>query len=445
MSFDVLVFLAYVFEAYIAHLYFKDALYPKIPWYYILPAFLIGYTGLFGVYMLNIRWLGYVAFFLVNFIITIFCFQTSFWKTVVHNLLFGALGVVSRYIVLCLYYVTIGEWQDYAARGLARVVLNDMHLLLFFVSAKVIASLIANRRYHRKMTRMEEMMFFLPLATFSMLTGILLLISEHGYGRLSNFFIAYGAQLLLCSNMIVFYFHERMQYHMNRAAALEMQEQRQKFSQEYYQMAKALNEEQRIALHDIKNHLTGMYALAVQEGNKKIVDYIDALMQGLAGEQQVYCTGNEMLDIVLTTSGKRANKAGIDFQVENDGVNLGFIADQDVCSMMMNLFDNATESCQRSENKQILVQMYVYEGRFHVIKVTNSCDVKPRKIRDAYQSSKEHQEHHGFGMRSIARTVKNYNGRMETYFDAQGRTFQTLLVFPAEQPIPVTAREMQHQ
>lgn len=73
---------------------------------------------------------------------------------------------------------------------------------------------------------------------------------------------------------------------------------------------------------------------------------------------------------------------------------------------------------QRRENADITV-----------ITMINSCRKNPfsEKTGSLISNKSDSGHHHGFGMKSIERTIKRYNGEVQVYYDDKNFTFHTII------------------
>lgn len=69
------------------------------------------------------------------------------------------------------------------------------------------------------------------------------------------------------------------------------------------------------------------------------------------------------------------------------------------------------------------------EAAIVVITMINSCLVNPIPDgdQDELPSHKPDRQKHGFGMKSIKKIVKKYNGDMQIYYNAESLTFHTII------------------
>ena len=71
-------------------------------------------------------------------------------------------------------------------------------------------------------------------------------------------------------------------------------------------------------------------------------------------------TGHQLMDVILNEKLSLIKKGNIHFDYKIERVNLSFINDKDLTILLTNLLDNAIESCQQSENKEIEFQVYTF-------------------------------------------------------------------------------------
>lgn len=65
----------------------------------------------------------------------------------------------------------------------------------------------------------------------------------------------------------------------------------------------------------------------------------------------------------------------------------------------------------------------VNQHSYSILVVRNSCDTPPKTKEDRLVSAKSDQSLHGFGLKSVAKTLKKYHGDFAWDYDAEGRLF----------------------
>lgn len=183
-------------------------------------------------------------------------------------------------------------------------------------------------------------------------------------------------------------------------------------------------------IHDIKNHLICINALATYNQSKKIIEYIKNINEDINQLSDIVITNNKMLDIIINDKIHLINKYNINFKYEVQSFNLDFIKNKDMCSMMSNLLDNSIESCIKSYNKNILLKIQHYNKSFIIIKLINSCDKNPILKNNKLISSKQNTTYHGYGIENIKKSVNKYSGNMTWKYNESNKEFSTIIVFP---------------
>ena len=89
--------------------------------------------------------------------------------------------------------------------------------------------------------------------------------------------------------------------------------------------------------------------------------------------------------------------------------NLKRLDDIDLVAILGNLMDNAVTASAKSKDKKISLETTQRNG-YSVIIISNSCDSAPMIQGGQLVTSKDDKKLHGFGLKSVAKTLKRYNG-----------------------------------
>ena len=85
--------------------------------------------------------------------------------------------------------------------------------------------------------------------------------------------------------------------------------------------------------------------------------------------------------------------------------NLSGVEDIDVVAILGNLLDNALAAAERSAEKCMSLET-TWRNSYGVIVITHSCDEAPPSSGERLFSTKEEPKLHGFGLKSVQRTLK---------------------------------------
>jgi len=114
---------------------------------------------------------------------------------------------------------------------------------------------------------------------------------------------------------------------------------------------------------------------------------------------------------------------GIDFYCDIRDIDFSFISDANLTAILDNLLENAIEAAKDSENKTIELTIKESNSNFVAINLENSCTTAPKKSGGELITTKTDKEVHGYGIRSIKRIAKEYNGNINYSFDEKTMTF----------------------
>ncbi|MBQ7372736.1 MAG: sensor histidine kinase, partial [Blautia sp.] len=166
-----------------------------------------------------------------------------------------------------------------------------------------------------------------------------------------------------------------------------------------------------IKCHDLKHWFQKIQTLDGEDYRKEAAQMQDAL----AIYDSVFHTGNETLDTILTEKKLYCEYNRIRLTCMAEGESLDFLTTAEICSLFGNIIDNAIEAVMKieDENSREISLSIRRRGMLLSIHEENYYAVEPVKHGDNFETSKEDQAHHGFGIRSIRMIVENHHGDME--------------------------------
>lgn len=193
-----------------------------------------------------------------------------------------------------------------------------------------------------------------------------------------------------------------------------------------YNMLLRKDNEIRAFRHDIKNLLVGLSILVNDNKNEKALKYIEDMQGALDSVKGKYNTGNYMVDIILNIKESKASEIGAEINFGGIVPSQG-VKDIDLVVLFSNLIDNALEACQKIEGKKTINLFSVFKNNMWVLQVQNPT-ITDVKIESNYVgTTKEDKKVHGFGLKSIERVAKKYNGNMEIKCEEQIFTSQLVV------------------
>ncbi len=163
--------------------------------------------------------------------------------------------------------------------------------------------------------------------------------------------------------------------------------------------------------HDYHNHIQTMKAHLHLKQYKEIGGYLDQLDTDLTGVDTVLKSGNVMVDAILNSKISLALSKKIQIHAKAKVPRTLSISEIDLCVMIGNLLDNASEACLKQEKQEerfIRIYIDILKDQLY-ISVSNSSGGEVKKSGKFYLSTKE-KTGHGFGLLRVDKIVEKYGG-----------------------------------
>lgn len=190
---------------------------------------------------------------------------------------------------------------------------------------------------------------------------------------------------------------------------LSIAEEKNIMSYEYYRTLEKNYSDCKKVLHDVQNHMQVLEAL-YQSGT---IDAAESYASTMANEiEEIYprsYSDNNMLNIILYDKEKKASECGIEMNYQVENVNIGFISDYDLATILCNLFDNAITECKKLEKEKRKIQFKLRKvSEFIVLCMENeiSRTIEKEKEKKLFVRNVES----GTGLNNVKQVVRKYNG-----------------------------------
>ncbi len=179
--------------------------------------------------------------------------------------------------------------------------------------------------------------------------------------------------------------------------------------------------------HDLKHQIA---VLRAQSDPDKRNAYLDKMEEEIKSYEAQNKTGNEVLDIILTTKALQCQKESIQLSVVADGKLLDNIDEIDISTIFGNAIDNAIESVKKINNKEKRLIHVVISGQkgFAHILISNCYEGEIKMVNGLPKTTKKNKEYHGFGIKGIKETVLKYDG--STTIKAENGWFELRILIP---------------
>ncbi|MDO4647776.1 MAG: ATP-binding protein [Eubacteriales bacterium] len=169
--------------------------------------------------------------------------------------------------------------------------------------------------------------------------------------------------------------------------------------------------------HDLKHQIE---ILRRESNSDEKLKYLDKMERDIRQYEAQNKTGNNILDIILTSKSLSCQRHHTELTVVADGSLIGFMDAMDISSLFGNALDNAIESVRRIENySERLIHLTIVQQKSFVHITVENRYVGEIRFRNGLPVTTKSMEvgYHGFGVKSIKSTVEKYGGSLTVSAD----------------------------
>ena len=186
--------------------------------------------------------------------------------------------------------------------------------------------------------------------------------------------------------------------------------QRNSMQLEYVIKTNALNEEIRSIRHDMKNRIIYLKEIFSNGSHEEGIAYADSVIEKIDSMYKVIYTGRVAFDAVMNAKLSEASDRGISVNYNIMCSLDNRMEDDDVVSLIGNVFDNAIEGCGYVNGRK---EIYLEAKEVHsylLFTIKNTISESVLKNNPQFNSTKNDTINHGFGIKIVKKIVEKYNG-----------------------------------
>lgn len=339
-------------------------------------------------------------------IVTVIIAQIYFQMSILKNLVLSVMlcGIYWIFSVLFVFIIGVIPVNNYIQMAdLMEPVLDVVYLCLM---------LAFHYRYQNRVRGMADIKWgkfgLLSLVGITVSVAVVMMPQE---GSMADYY----ARLTTIAGFTVFYILGF--YYMVRLLEKESQMQKMRLLQEQaqnqinlYRNMKKQYEQQRRFSHDYKNQLNCIQGMIESGQTKEALEYISGLTGHLRQNGMCVNTGHAVVNVMLNQKYQEAGDKGIVMTVVSGDLSGITISEEDIVTLLGNLFDNAIEACEKLEtNKVIQFKMVVEEGQL-VLSIRNPVKEQVRIKDNRIVTSKRDKSRHGIGLMNVNSVIGKNNG-----------------------------------
>lgn len=415
----------YLVEMLISYMYYSDFLNKKRKTSSVIVygTLIFSILSLVNIVFHNNIVINVFSFIIANISFSLLCYKVVIKRALFHSILLTATMTVTEFLTIYLNSVLLNlETVSYRTNFDVYILDVAVSKTLYIVFCKVITKLLPQNKIKGKVP------FYLFIYPFCSLIVLLL------FRKISTVYvlcpeidtsISVVSFLSLIAIIVTYILYSNTIKKDNKVFELKNELNKIEIDKTYYDILEHKNEEMHIFVHDTKNHLSTIKAIAK---NSTIDEYVDLINSNLQKCTPKTNTNNKIMDLIINKYSDLCDINKIEFYTMIKTSNLNFMDDINLTSFLNNILSNAYEAALKSTDKRIELSINKIQG-FDVLTCTNSCDNKPIIKNNILVSSKGDNTFHGYGIKSIEKVVKKYDGNYEWSYDAEDKEFTTSVIF----------------
>ena len=308
-----------------------------------------------------------------------------------------------------VHNLNIHDWNIFNIEVLANLFLVCILIIIFI---KIINKILKNKIY------VYASYIILVNSVFIMLKILVRFAEMHGPFQIEQYLIIMEVvpQLAIIAITVTIYLVFVMIKENEERLKEKQAYNRLETKNDYYEKVEESQNQIRRLYHDMNNHLYNIQMM--NKSSEDASDYIVSLQNELKEARKTRVSGNSLFDIIVDEKMNICKNKGIEFDIDVDSKNTGFIKNMDMSSILANILDNAIEACDKmTSNKKYIKLTSMWADDMFVIICENSKENEVKKIGDRFITDKINKSEHGIGIKSVEKSVKNYDGNMMIFCD----------------------------
>lgn len=420
MIMNILFIFVFFFEMLISTIFFGNVAVKKkkLSRIIICGTLFFEIGALINIFIISTSWLNVLFSVIANLVLSNIFFKIKPFRSGFYSLLLVAISTFLEHIIVFIV-------SSYSDLHLVEYKSDTILLVIEIIISKVIYLLVVLILLHftqrdNTVAKVSSAFYIFPFIT---LVSVICFwyVSLNQYIEFKNQIILGVVSILLfLATLFVFFSFQANSQRENKLLLLQQEQDKIKTDITYYDILEQQNNNLRTYAHDAKNHLSAIKNLNT---NPEIETYISKMSECLAEYSKVCHSGNHTLDVVIDkyVTECKINDLNFEFDIKNN--NLSEIEPYDIVTILGNLLDNAVESAEKSNEKQVTFETD-FRNNLSVIIVSNSCDVSPKlDYTELPVTTKKNKRLHGFGLKSVKKTIKKYNGDIAFDYDDKSKFF----------------------
>lgn len=179
--------------------------------------------------------------------------------------------------------------------------------------------------------------------------------------------------------------------------------------------------------HDWKNHMLLLQEMLEKEEYEKAEGYFKELTAATPKSVHKIATGNELLDMVLSTKMELLEENEITLQLRGALSEFNFMKYVDGCILFSNLIDNAIESNIKVNAPHYILLAAKKTERLFYLEISNPMGGILQRENNRILTTKAEKGNHGIGLQNVYDIVEKYGG--DYHITTQNQEYTIQMIF----------------
>ncbi|MCM1159175.1 MAG: ATP-binding protein [Bacteroidales bacterium] len=178
--------------------------------------------------------------------------------------------------------------------------------------------------------------------------------------------------------------------------------------------------------HDWKNHMLLLQEMLERGEYEKAEGYFNDLTASTAKSVHKIATGNELVDMILSTKMNALEENEITLQCKGALSEFNFMKSVDSCILLSNLLDNAIEANKKVRGSHYISLTAKKTEQLFYLEIKNPMTGELKQENHRIITTKEERDNHGIGLQNVYDIIKKYKGKYHIATDNQEYTIQMI-------------------
>lgn len=419
----------YIFETLLLWYYANTAFEPKKSKSVCLGFIFLANIALLLIYQFNIPYINALALIILYTLLLSTLYNISVKTAIFHSIIFVTIMLASEIVFMALGSVFFSDFNAMDNDRIAYIYVVITSKLIYFIIIMAILKLVIRNKETNAENKYYWLLFIMPLSSIVMILSFRYVAYSFVLTQNMSFWWIVSSILVLFANIIVFMLYEYSNKNTKELYEIKAIARQEEQDRKYYDIVEQSNNEMRVFVHDIKNHLSYLQGL---DSAEEMHSYIDSLGKDIDKSYYAGVSKNKTLDLIIGKYLKLCEANGIRFSVDVKTSNLSYIEPKDLSTLLNNLLDNSFEAATGTENAFIEFVIFSRNDSYDGLMVRNSCKAAPRIKNGQLVTTKRDKTMHGIGITSIKKVLKKYNAMLDWKYDEDNQIFETDIVINKE-------------